>query len=113
MRERGVENEALLQGYFVARIGKFLSEHGRRLVGWDEILEGGVPADAIVMSWRGMAGGREAARLGHDVVMAPAPELYLDHLQSECARRAPGRPGIESLADVYAFNAVPNDLSRR
>jgi hexosaminidase len=111
MRERGITNEAQLQGYFVARIGKFLSEHGRRLVGWDEILEGGVPADAIVMSWRGIAGGREAARLGHDVVMAPAPDLYLDHLQSDSRDEPPGRPGIESLAEVYAFNPIPDGLN--
>ena len=111
MRERGIANEAQLQGYFIARIGKFLSEHGRRLVGWDEILEGGVPADAIVMSWRGITGGREAARLGHDVVMAPAPDLYLDHLQSESRDEPPGRPGIESIAEVYGFNAIPDDLT--
>ena len=111
MRELGITNEAQLQGYFIARIGKFLSEHGRRLVGWDEILEGGVPADAIVVSWRGTAGGREAARLGHDVVMAPAPDLYLDHLQSESHDEPPGRPGIESLAEVYGFNAIPDDLN--
>src|SRR6185295_401733 len=111
MRERGIANEAQLQGYFVARIGGFLSEHGRRLVGWDEILEGGVPADAIVMSWRGITGGREAARLGHDVVMAPAPDLYLDHLQSESRDEPPGRPGVESLAEVYGFNAIPGDLT--
>ncbi len=111
MRERGMANEAQLQGYFVARIGRFLSEHGRRLVGWDEILEGGVPADAIVMSWRGITGGREAARFGHDVVMAPSPELYLDHLQSESRDEPPGRPGIESLAQVYAFNPIPDDLN--
>ncbi|HZF25149.1 MAG TPA: family 20 glycosylhydrolase [Steroidobacteraceae bacterium] len=110
MRERGIASEAKLQGYFVARIGSFLSSHGRRLVGWDEILEGGVPPDAIVMSWRGVAGGRDAARLGHDVVMAPAPELYLDHLQSDASDEPPGRPGTESLADVYAFNPIPADL---
>jgi hexosaminidase len=110
MREHGIASEAQLQGYFVARIGTFLSAHGRRLVGWDEILEGGVPADAVVMSWRGVSGGREAARLGHDVVMAPSPELYLDHLQSDSSDEPPGRAGIESVAEVYAFNPVPAEL---
>jgi hexosaminidase len=63
------------------------------------------------MSWRGMEGGREAARQGHDVVMAPAPDLYFDHVQSDAADEPPGRPGTESLADVYGFEAVPNDLT--
>jgi len=111
MRELGIANEAQLQGYFVARIGKFLGTHGRRLVGWDEILDGGVPPDAVVMSWRGTKGGSEAARLGHDVVMAPAPELYLDHLQSEARDEPPGRPGVESLADVYGFNPIPDGVA--
>ena len=110
MRERGIANEAKLQAEFVARIGKVLSAHGKRMVGWDEILEGGVPPDAIVMSWRGVAGGRDAARLGHDVVMAASPELYLDHLQSDAADEPPGRSGTESLGEVYAFNPVPADL---
>jgi hexosaminidase len=111
MRELGVANEAALQGYFVHRIEEFLRSKGKRLVGWDEILEGGVPPDATVMSWRGMDGGREAAREGHDVVMAPAPDLYFDHLQSDAGDEPPGRPGTESLEDVYAFEAVPVGLS--
>jgi hexosaminidase len=111
MRELGVADETALQGYFVHRIEEFLRGQGRRLIGWDEILEGGLPADATVMSWRGMDGGREAARQGHDVVMAPAPDLYFDHLQSDAPDEPPGRPGTESLADVYAFEAVPADLT--
>ena len=111
MRELGVANEAALQGYFVHRIDAFLRVNGRRLVGWDEILEGGLPPDAIVMSWRGMDGGREAARLGHDVVMAPAPDLYFDHVQTDVPNEPSGRPGTESLADVYSFEAVPGDLT--
>jgi hexosaminidase len=111
MRELGIADETALQGYFVHRIDEFLRSKGRRLIGWDEILEGGLPADATVMSWRGMDGGREAARQGHDVVMAPAPDLYFDHLQSDAPDEPPGRPGTESLADVYGFEAVPPDLT--
>lgn len=111
MRELGVADETALQGYFVHRIDAFLRTKGRRLVGWDEILDGGLPPDAIVMSWRGMEGGRKAARLGHDVVMAPAPDLYFDHVQTEVPGEPPGRPGTESLQDVYAFEAVPPDLT--
>ena len=107
MRELGIADEDHLQAWFIARIRKHLAAHGRRLVGWDEILEGGLPADAIVMSWRGAKGGIEAARLGHDVVMAPSPDLYLDHLQGDAADEPSGRPGLRTLADIYAFEPLP------
>jgi len=110
MRELGIANEAALQGWFTARIEKFLAAHGRRLIGWDEILEGGVPPRATVMSWHGAAGGIEAARSGHDVVMAPSPMLYFDHFQSSRHEEPPGRPAVVSLADVYAYEAAPADL---
>jgi hexosaminidase len=111
IRELGLADEAALQGWFVARIGRFLEERGRRLVGWDEILEGGVAAGATVMSWRGDDGAIAAARAGHDVVMAPSPALYLDHLQGDSPDEPPGRPSVESLEDVYAFEPVPAGLS--
>jgi hexosaminidase len=111
IRELGLADEAALQGWFIARIGRFLDARGRRLIGWDEILESGIPARAAVMSWRGTAGGTAAARAGHDVVMAPSPVLYLDHWQSDSPREPPGRPDIVSLADVYAFDPVPADLA--
>jgi len=106
MRELGVADEKALQGWFIARVEKHLTERGRRVVGWDEILEGGVPANAIVMSWRGAQGGIEAARAGHDVVMAPSPDLYLDHYQFK-NDPAPGRPDARTLADIYAFAPIP------
>jgi hexosaminidase len=111
MRELGVADEAALQGWFVARIERFLNEHGRRLIGWDEILDGGIPARATVMSWRGVAGAIEAARAGHDVIMAPAPILYLDYLQSDSPREPPGRPNYVTLADVYRYEPVPAELT--
>ena len=111
IRELGLADEAALQGWFVARIGRFLDARGRRLIGWDEILEGGVPARAAVMSWRGTTGGIAAAQAGHDVVMAPSPVLYLDHWQGDPAREPPGRPAIVSLKDVYEFEPVPRDLA--
>ena len=111
IRELGLAGEAALQGWFVARIGRFLDARGRRLIGWDEILEGGVPARAAVMSWRGTAGGIAAARAGHDVVMAPSPVLYLDHWQGNPVREPPGRPAIVSLEDVYRFEPVPAELT--
>ncbi len=110
MHVLGVSNEAALQSYFIQRIEKFLGAHGRKLIGWDEILEGGLPAEATVMSWQGTKGGIEAANQGHDVVMAPSPDLYLDHLQSSAHDEPPGRPDLITLADVYKFEPVPAEL---
>ena len=110
MHALGLKDEAALQGWFTARIEKFLAAHGRRLIGWDEILEGGVPARASVMSWRGSKGGIEAARAGHDVVMAPSPPMYFDHVQSSRRDEPPGRPDVVSLADVYGFEPQPAEL---
>ncbi len=110
MRELGIGSESALQGYFTARIGRFLAAHGRRLIGWDEILEGGLPPSAVVMSWQGEAGGVAAARAGHDVVMAPSPLMYFDHIQSDLHDEPPGRPDVVSLRDVYAYEPVPHGL---
>ncbi len=110
MREVGARSQLELQSYFIRRIEKYLSSRGKRLIGWDEILEGGIAPNATVMSWRGAAGGIEAARHGHDVVMAPAPMLYLDHLQSDAPDEPPGRPSLVTLADVYAFDPLPAEI---
>lgn len=111
MRELGLASEDALQGWFIGRIGKHLEQHGRKLIGWDEILEGdNLPAGATVMSWRGTDGAIKAALLGHDVVMSPAPDLYLDHVQSGLADEYAGRLGVESLRDVYGFQVVPGVL---
>ncbi len=111
MRELGVKNEAALQGYFTHRIEAFLRTHGRKLIGWDEILEGSLPAAATVMSWRGEAGAVEAAQGGHDVVMAPSPALYLDYLQSSAADEPPGRPRYATLEDMYRFKVLPDAIT--
>jgi hexosaminidase len=111
MRELGLKDDAALQGWFTARIGKYLAAHGRKLIGWDDILEGGsVPPDATVMSWRGAQGAIDAAKRGHDVIMAPSPVMYLDHLQSSAHDEPPGRPDVVSLEDVYRFEPVPHEL---
>ncbi|RPE80066.1 family 20 glycosylhydrolase [Vulcaniibacterium tengchongense] len=111
MRELGLKDEMQLQSWFMGRLGRYLEGKGKRLVGWDEILEGGPPADATVMSWRGVDGAIEAARAGHDVVLSPAPDLYLDHLQSDAGDETPGRLGVIALKDVYAFRPVPPQLN--
>ncbi|KAF1712126.1 beta-hexosaminidase [Pseudoxanthomonas kalamensis DSM 18571] len=110
MKEFGVDNEMAMQGVLVARLEKFLAARGKRLIGWDEILEGGLPAEATVMSWRGTEGGIEAANQGHDVVMSPWNKLYLDYLQTASTDEPPGRPTLVTLQDVYAFEPVPEEL---
>ncbi len=112
MRELGITSENALQGWFIGRIGQYLEKHGRKLIGWDEILEGdNLPADATVMSWRGIDGAIKAALLGHDVVLSPSPDLYFDHVQSDLPDEYAGRLGVKSLSDVYGFLPVPAVLS--
>jgi hexosaminidase len=112
MHALGITSEDALQGWFIGRIGQYLDKHGRKLIGWDEILEGdNLPADATVMSWRGTDGAIKAALLGHDVVLSPAPGLYFDHVQGDLADEYAGRLGVESLKNVYGFQAVPGVLS--
>jgi hexosaminidase len=111
MRELGVPNEQALQGYFTRRLGKYLEAHGRRLIGWDEILEGGVPPGAAVMSWRGVEGAIAAAASGHDAVLSPAPALYLDFRQGTSPAEPPGRGEVVSLERIYRFDPLPGPLA--
>jgi hexosaminidase len=107
----GLKDEAALQGWFTARIGTYLAKHGRRLIGWDEILEGQVPADATVMSWRGIEGAVAAAKSGHDAVLSPSPILYLDHFQSDSGDEPPGRTDAIDWKQLYAFDPAPAGLT--
>ena len=81
--KEGLKNENELQSYFIRRIEKFLNAHDRTLIGWDEILEGGLAPNATVMSWRGIDGGIAAAKAGHDVVMTPTSHCYFDYYQAK------------------------------
>ena len=110
MREVGAKTEMEMQSHIVARLEKFLAAHGKRLVGWDEILEGPMPPEATVMSWRGIEGGLKAAREGHDVVMSPSGDLYLDYLQTSSPDEPPGRPATIPMKQVYDFEPVPAAL---
>ena len=110
MRQLGVADENALQSWFIKRMEQHLKAHGRKLIGWDEILEGGLPPDATVMSWRGIQGAIDAANQNHDVVLSPSPDLYLDHLQGSGHDEPPGRPQVESLHDIYDFNPVPTQI---
>jgi len=111
MRELGVPNEQALQGYFTRRIAEYLERHGRRQIGWDEILEGGVPSGSAVMSWRGVEGAITAATSGHDAVLSPAPTLYLDNRQGTGPEEPPGRGTLVTLQTVYGFDPLPGKLA--
>lgn len=104
--------ESKLQTWMTAELGEFLAGHGRRIIGWDEILEGGAPDNAVVMSWRGVSGGIEAARRGHDVIMAPNSSLYFDYYQSADFESEPEAIGsLVTLRDVYETVLFPAELT--
>ncbi|MCS3807681.1 family 20 glycosylhydrolase [Xanthomonas sp. 4461] len=111
MRKLGVKDAHAMQGWFNEQLATYLTKHGRRMIGWDEILEGGVPQSASVMSWRGVEGAVTAAKQGHDVVLAPGDWLYLDNLQTTRSDEPNGRLTVLPLSKVYAFNPVPAELS--
>jgi len=111
IRELGLANEDELQSWFIRQMDAFLTARDRRLVGWDEILEGGLAENAVVMSWRGTKGGIAAAREGHDVVMAPESHTYLNYYQAPDRATEPiAHPGLLPLERVYAFDPIPEDL---
>jgi hexosaminidase len=107
----GVKDEHGLQSWFIQRVEKHINGRGRRMIGWDEILEGGLAPNATVMSWRGVEGAVAAASQGHDAVLAPDSTLYMDRRQSVSADEPPGRIKIISLKDVYDFDAAPAALT--
>jgi hexosaminidase len=107
----GLKDEEALQGWFMARMGRYLADHGRKMIGWDEILEGGVPADATIMSWRGIDGAITAAKAGHDTILSPAPILYLDNRQGTGPEEPPGRGNLITLEKVLAFDPIPNAIA--
>lgn len=112
IKSLGLKDEHELQSWFIRQMDTFLSKRGRRLIGWDEILEGGLAENATVMSWRGMAGGIAAAREGHDVVMAPGSHTYFDHYQSQDKASEPlAIGGFTNIERVYGFEPVPTELT--
>ena len=104
MQEEGLNSVEELQSYLVRRVEKFLNAHGRRLIGWDEILEGGLSPNATVMSWRGTEGGLEAIRQGHDAVMTPGNRCYLDKVQDAPVREPEGFGGYLPLDSIYVYD---------
>jgi hexosaminidase len=111
IKELGLKDEHELQSWFIKQMDAFLTAKGRRLVGWDEILEGGLADNAVVMSWRGTAGGIAAARASHDVVMTPGQPTYFDHYQSRNTTAEPlAIGGFNPIDSVYAYEPVPKEL---
>ena len=100
-----------LQSWFIRRIERFLNDNGRRLLGWDEILEGGLAPNATVMSWRGTAGGIAAAQQGHDVVMSPQADLYFDHYQADPEHEPLGIGGSTPIEDTYRYEPIAPELT--
>ena len=100
----GRSSEALLQGYVTSRVGEFLEKHGRRLVGWDEIMDGDIPTNSVIMSWRDSEHGIKASAQGHNVIMTPTREMYLDYCQSETPENEPdGIGGYLPIWKVYGY----------
>lgn len=111
IKREGLKDEHELQSYFIQRIEKFLNAKGKRIIGWDEILEGGLAPNATVMSWRGERGGIEAAKQKHDVIMTPGTHLYLDHYQGDPRFEPLNIGGYTTLARTYSYNPVPAELA--
>ena len=112
IEDEGLKNENELQSYFIKRIEKFILSKNKKLVGWDEILEGGLAPSATVMSWRGMKGGIESAKAGHDVIMCPVSHCYFDYYQANAETSPEAIGGYTTLKKVYSFNPVPEELTQ-
>lgn len=110
IKDNNLKDENELQSYFIQRIEKFLNSKGRAIIGWDEILEGGLAPNATVMSWRGEQGGIAAAKQKHDVIMAPNNYIYFDHYQAKPEQEPQAFGGHNPLEKVYSYNPMPVSL---
>jgi hexosaminidase len=112
IKEKGLKDEHGLQSYFIQRMEKYINEKGRTLIGWDEILEGGLAPNAVVMSWRGEEGGIAAAKENHQVIMTPGSHVYLDHSQTKNEREVT-IGGYLPIETVYSYEPVPKELNEQ
>lgn len=112
IKEKGLKDEHGLQSYFIQRIEKYLNGKGRTIIGWDEILEGGLAPNAIVMSWQGEAGGIAAAKENHQVIMTPGSHVYLDHSQTKNEKEVT-IGGFLPLEKVYSYEPIPKELNEQ
>ncbi len=111
INSEGLKDEAELQSYFIKRIEKFLASKNRRLIGWDEILEGGLAPEATVMAWRGVQAGIDASRQGHDVIMTPVDYCYFDYYQGDPLNEGEQSGSKLTLRTVYSYNPIPPVLT--
>jgi hexosaminidase len=111
IKDENLADEDELQCYFIKRVERFLNYHSKKLIGWDEILEGGLAPEATVMSWRGFNGGKEAAEKGHDVIMCPTSHCYFDYYQAHPDFEPEAIGGFLPLKKVYSFEPVPEGLA--
>jgi hexosaminidase len=111
IKKEGLKNEEELQSYFIRRIEKFLISKHKKMIGWDEILEGGLAPEAAVMSWRGVDGGIKAAKMGHDVIMTPTSNCYFDYYQANPEFEPEAGGGFITLEKVYSFDPTPPGLT--
>ena len=112
IESEGLKDEHELQSYFISRIEKYLNSKGRQIIGWDEILEGGLAPNATVMSWRGFDGAIEAAKQQHNVILTPGSHCYFDHYQSENKDEPLAIGGFLPLEKVYSLNPIPDALTQ-
>ncbi len=111
IKKEKLGDEEGLQSYFVSRVAKYIQSKGREIIGWDEILEGGLAQGAVVMSWRGIQGGLDAANQHHDVIMTPNSHCYFDYYQSESPNEPISIGGFIPIDKVYEWNPIPSELA--
>jgi hexosaminidase len=111
IQKEGLKDEHELQSYFITRIEKFLNSKGRQIIGWDEILEGGLAPNAAVMSWRGIEGGISAAKRNHNVVMSPTDYCYFDYYEGQPENEPLAIGGYLPLEKVYSYEPIPEELN--
>ena len=113
IEREGLKDEYELQSYFITRMEKYINSKGKQIIGWDEILEGGLAPNATVMSWRGISGGIEAAKMNHEVIMTPNAVCYLDHYQAKDTKNEPlAIGGYTPIEEIYNYEPIPSELDR-
>jgi hexosaminidase len=110
MKKENLKNSDEVQSYFVKRVAKIIASKGKKMIGWDEIMQGGLAKGAVVMSWRGMKGGIEAAKMGHEVVMTPTDFVYIDYMQGDAVVEPPVYATLR-LKKTYQFEPVPDGVN--
>ena len=113
IEREGLKDEYELQSYFITRMEKYINSKGKQIIGWDEILEGGLAPNATVMSWRGISGGIEAAKMNHEVIMTPNAVCYLDHYQAKDTKKEPlAIGGYTPIEEIYNYEPIPSELDK-